>query len=74
MFAIRDAAVAGLGVAQLPEIVARGARPGALQRLLTDWSIDPVPVSAVFASSRYLAPKVRAFIDHAAESFAGSVA
>jgi LysR family transcriptional regulator for bpeEF and oprC len=73
VFAIRDAAVAGLGFAQLPEVVARSAPPGTLQRVLPAWSIAPVPVSAVFPSNRYLTPKVRAFIDHAVESFAGVV-
>ena len=64
VFAIRDAAAAGLGVAQLPLIVARaGLQSGELCAVLTDWSPPQVPVHAVFASSRYLTPKVRAFID-----------
>jgi DNA-binding transcriptional LysR family regulator len=28
-----------------------------------------VPVHAVFPSNRYLTPKVRAFVDHAKETF-----
>lgn len=61
-----DAAVAGLGIAHLPLIVAQPwLANGALVRVLPAWQGEPVPVHAVFPSSRYLAPKVRAFIDHA---------
>jgi LysR family transcriptional regulator, regulator for bpeEF and oprC len=69
VFAVRDAAVAGLGVAQLPLIVAAGAlRTGQLQAVLPDWSPPTVPVHAVFASARYLSAKVRAFVDLALEA------
>ncbi len=69
VFAVRDAAVAGLGIAQLPVMVADAAVHGdQLQGVLTDWSLSSVPVHAVFASARYLTPKVRAFIDLAAEA------
>jgi DNA-binding transcriptional LysR family regulator len=68
VFAIRDAAVAGLGVAQLPQIVAAAAcRDGQLQPLLSHWSLPALPVHAVFASARYLTPKVRSFIDLAVD-------
>jgi DNA-binding transcriptional LysR family regulator len=68
VFAVRDGAIASLGIAQLPMIVAVPAvQAGQLRRLLTDWSLPAVPVHAVFASARYLTPKVRAFIDLAAE-------
>lgn len=69
VFAVRDAAIAGLGVAQLPLIVATPAlREGGLQPLLADWSLPTVPVHAVFASARYLTPKVRSFIDLAVDA------
>ena len=69
VFAVRDAAVAGHGIAQLPLIVARPAqRDGTLVRVLPAWSPPDVPVHAVFASARYLTPKVRAFIDLAVEA------
>ena len=69
VFAVRDAAVAGLGIAQLPVLVADAAvRAGRLRGVLTDWSLPTVPVHAVFASARYLTPKVRAFIDLAVEA------
>jgi len=69
VFALREAAVAGLGVALLPLVVAGPALPaGQLQPVLPDWAPPSVPVHAVYASARYLTPKVRAFIDLAVES------
>jgi DNA-binding transcriptional LysR family regulator len=67
-FAVRDAVLRGLGIGQLPLLVA--AQPGIgerLVRVLPDWSGPPVPVHAVYPSNRYLSPKVRAFIDLALE-------
>lgn len=67
--AVRDAAIDGLGIAQLPWRLAEPAlATGALQSVLADWRLPSAPVHAVFASARYLAPKVRAFIDLAAAS------
>ena len=69
-FAVRDAAVRGLGIALLPLAVARQAlAAGALLRVLPAWSPPTVPVHAVFPGTRYLTPKVRAFIDHAVDGF-----
>ena len=60
VFAVRDAAIRGLGVVQLPIPVARPAlNQGTLQCVLPGWARAPVPVHAVFASARYLTPKVR---------------
>jgi LysR family transcriptional regulator for bpeEF and oprC len=67
-FAVRDAVLRGLGVGQLPLLVA--AHPGVsgqLLRVLPDWTGEAVPVHAVYPSNRYLSPKVRAFIDLALE-------
>lgn len=70
-FAVRDAALQGLGIAQLPLVVARSAPAStSLASVLPDWRPPAVPVHALFPSSRYLTPKVRAFIDHAVEAFA----
>lgn len=64
VLAIRDAAAAGLGITLLPDIAAQPLLAAArLQRVLTDWAAPPIPVHAVFASARYLTPKVRGFID-----------
>lgn len=65
----RDAAVDGLGVGLLPRFQATPfAKAGRLVEVLPGWTRAPVPVHAVFGSSRYLTPKVRAFIDLASRS------
>ena len=69
--AVRDVLQRGLGIGVLPRRVAEhSAQPAALQRVLPDWRPPDVPVHAVFASARYLTPKVRAFIDLAVARFA----
>lgn len=69
-FAVCDAAVEGLGIGLLPhQVAAQALAQGRLAPVLPDWQPPPVPVHAVFPSSRYLAPKVRAFVDHAVASF-----
>ena len=74
VFAVRDAAMAGLGIAQMPLIVAQQAvETGQLSQVLKDWSLPTVPVHAVFASARYLTPKVRGFIDLALDAVRGDV-
>jgi len=70
IFAVRNAATAALGIAQLPDIVAADSvNAGTLVPVLRDWQPEQVPVQAVFASNRYLTPKVRRFIDHAIANF-----
>ncbi len=70
-FAVRDAAVDALGIAQLPLLLAQPeVNAGRLVPVLADWQLPSAPVHAVFASARYLTPKVRAFIDLAVEAFA----
>jgi DNA-binding transcriptional LysR family regulator len=65
----RDAAVDGLGVGLLPCFQAPPfAEAGRLIEVLPGWTRAPVPVHAVFGSSRYVTPKVRAFIDLASRS------
>ncbi|MFN9737687.1 MAG: substrate binding domain-containing protein [Pseudomonadota bacterium] len=64
-----QACMSGLGIARLPLAVAATLPPGQLQPVLQRWTPVPGAVHAVFPSSRYLAPKVRAFIDHAVEHF-----
>jgi DNA-binding transcriptional LysR family regulator len=73
--AARDAAAAGYGISLLPSFqVAPLVKTGALVRVLPTWAPPPVPVHAVFASSRYLDPKVRAFVELARASFDDDVA
>jgi DNA-binding transcriptional LysR family regulator len=61
---IRQAALAGHGIARVPAPVAcADLRAGRLVRLVEDWDSAEVPLSIVYPSTRHLSPKVRAFID-----------
>jgi DNA-binding transcriptional LysR family regulator len=65
---LRSAALAGLGVARLPEMFVReDLRSGALRRVLPEWNTPQGIVHLVFPSRRGLLPAVRAFIDFLAE-------
>ena len=69
-YAQRDAALAGLGIADnLQLIAAPEIASGRLQRMMPEWAPPPVPVHAVFPSQRFLTPKVRAFVEHAQAGF-----
>ncbi len=62
--ALLSAAESGLGLAYLPRYVATGAvREGRLTRLLPDWSSETRTAYAAFLESRYLAPRVRLFVE-----------
>jgi LysR family transcriptional regulator for bpeEF and oprC len=66
--AARDAIVEGLGIGLVPRFQAEPyVRNKKLVEVLPDWMREPAPVHAVFASARYLTPKVRAFVDLACE-------
>lgn len=70
MGAVREAAVAGLGVALLPDHVCREAlADGRLVRVLPAWRGVQGIVHLVFTTRRGLPPAVRALIDHLAEHF-----
>jgi LysR family transcriptional regulator, regulator for bpeEF and oprC len=72
--AVRQCAAGGLGIALLPDFQAAPlVRDGLLKPVLKGWGREPVPVHAVFASSRYLSPKVRAFVDLSHERFLESL-
>lgn len=70
MFTLRDAAIAGVGVVQLPTMITREhfAR-GELVPVIPDWRPRREIVHAVFPSRRGLVPAVRALIDHLASRF-----
>lgn len=71
MLALRTAAVAGIGVVQLPVMmIADQLARGELVRLLPDWAPRSELVHAVFASRRGQLPAVRALLDFLADSFA----
>ncbi|MEM8795415.1 MAG: LysR family transcriptional regulator [Pseudomonadota bacterium] len=68
--AVLQMTVEGLGVSLLPHrLTASYVAGGRLTPLLKGWGRIPVQIHAVFASSRYMAPKVRAFVDLAVRSF-----
>lgn len=70
MIALRDAAVAGVGVVQLPVIVARDQlEAGLLVRLVPDWAPRREIIHAVFPSRRGLLPSVRTLIDFLSQRF-----
>ncbi|MDJ0778034.1 MAG: LysR family transcriptional regulator [Gammaproteobacteria bacterium] len=66
------AAEAGLGVTLLPTfIVGDGLRAGRLVSVLDDYCPPDLTINAVYPSRRYLAAKVRSFVDYLAVAFAG---
>jgi DNA-binding transcriptional LysR family regulator len=65
---LRAVALAGLGIARLPETVVReDLERGALRRVLPEWNSPQGIVHVVFPSRRGLLPAVRAFVDFLAE-------
>lgn len=64
------AARAGRGIARvLSYQVAEDLETGSLVRLLAPFEPPPLPVQLVARSGPHMQPKVRAFLDHAAEAF-----
>jgi DNA-binding transcriptional LysR family regulator len=65
---LRAAALAGLGIARLPETVVRAdLAGGALERVLPEWNAPQGILHLVFPSRRGLLPAVRALIDFLAQ-------
>lgn len=62
--ALRDAAVAGLGIALLPDfLVARDLAEGRLRQVLPELRSGDVNIVALYPDKRLLEPRVRRFID-----------
>jgi DNA-binding transcriptional LysR family regulator len=62
--AVRDAALAGYGIARLATfLISDDLRSARLQPILSGYSADGPSVRAVYPSGRHLSPKVRSFID-----------
>jgi DNA-binding transcriptional LysR family regulator len=62
--AIREAAIAGLGVAMLPTFIAHDAiRKGELEIVLREHMRPPIAMYAVFPPSKKMPARTRAFID-----------
>lgn len=69
--AVRDAVLRDVGIGLLPTfqarpfVVSRELRP-----VLEGWGREAVPVHAIYPSTSFLTPKVRAFVDEAVAGFA----
>ena len=71
MATLREAALAGLGIVQLPTMMVwQDIDAGRLLHVLPDWRPRAGIVHAVFPSRRGLLPSVRAFLDFAARDCA----
>ena len=65
MIALKQAAIAGLGVVALPGYICReDVRSGALRRVLPAWFAGDSTITALIPYRRGLLPSVRAFVDH----------
>ncbi|MNY86544.1 HTH-type transcriptional regulator DmlR [compost metagenome] len=70
MLALRDAALQGVGVVQLPTMfVGDELRSGALVQVLPGWAPRPEIIHAVYASRRGQLPAVRALLDFLVQQF-----
>jgi len=70
MYALRQAAEDGVGIAQLADyVVMDQIASGALEIILPDWTLPSGIVHAVFPSRRGLSPAIRSFIDFLALEF-----
>lgn len=70
MIALRNAALAGVGVVQLPMLmVSDQLADGSLVRVVPEWGPSREIIHAVFPSRRGLLPSVRALIDFLAQRF-----
>ncbi|MGQ0653729.1 MAG: LysR substrate-binding domain-containing protein [Betaproteobacteria bacterium] len=66
---VKRLAVAGSGIAMLPLHLCRAdVRAGALVRVLPEWEGKADPVHLVYSGRKFVAAKVRAFVDFAAGS------
>ncbi|MFC6672667.1 LysR family transcriptional regulator [Marinobacterium aestuariivivens] len=71
MVALRNAALAGVGVVQLPTLmVPDQLADGSLVRVLPDWFPRREIIHVVFPSRRCLLPSVRVLIDYLSEQYA----
>ncbi len=62
-WAMRDAALRGAGICQLPNfLVTHALRSGELVRILPDWSIGSIPLHAVYPDNRLIAERVKTFV------------
>lgn len=59
-----DAAIAGVGVAQIPRFMAqKPMQEGKLVPILTEWTCESFPLYIVYPQTRHLSNKVRVVVD-----------
>lgn len=64
-WALRQAAVSGLGIVFGPTFIMRSeVKRGRLVQLLPQWGSPEIPIHAVFPAQKFLSSKVRRFIEH----------
>jgi DNA-binding transcriptional LysR family regulator len=69
---LRSLAIEAAGIAMLPDFaVSPLPGEGVLAAVLPGWRLEGGSMSALWPRSRHMAPRVRAFIDHAVETFGG---
>lgn len=67
---IRSAALEGIGIANMPSVfVQQDLDDGSLVRVLADYAAPPVEIHALYPSARFLASKVRLFLDYLRNEF-----
>lgn len=68
--AVRVAAIAGMGIAMLPEVLVNGdITAGTLSRVLSDWDLPEQPMALVYHRDRYRPQRLAKFIDFARMTF-----
>ncbi len=67
------AALAGLGIVQMPAFMLQRVAKGELKTVMASWQPAPLPIHVLYPPNRHLSAKVRAFVDWTAASFAASV-
>ena len=69
-FALRSAAVAGVGVVKLPAMfIQEELSDGSLVNVSQDWALNREIIHAVYPSRRGMLPSVRALIDFLSERY-----
>jgi DNA-binding transcriptional LysR family regulator len=67
---MRAALLEGLGLAVCPTwLFTDEIETGVIERVLTDYEPDALPIQAVYPSRRLVPPRVRAFVDYLVEEF-----
>jgi DNA-binding transcriptional LysR family regulator len=67
---IRSAALEGIGIANMPSVfVQQDLDNGSLVRVLTEFAPSPVDIHAIYPSARFVAGKVRSFLDFVRDEF-----